>query len=78
LIRNKIFLKIKITSYPKKGEKVMNFYNRYHQNRHKAVILPPSVHLLPSPDDNRYDLRPFNYMKFSKSLQGKIITELSK
>jgi len=43
-------------------DKLEQFYaKRYTLNRHKAVIITPCVHLLPSPDDNRFDLRPFLY-----------------
>jgi NH3-dependent NAD+ synthetase len=42
-------------------EALFQFMWRYRANRHKAVIVPPAVHLLPSPDDNRYDMRPFLY-----------------
>lgn len=38
---------------------VNEFFRRYKMNRNKTTIIPPSVHLMPSPDDNRYDLRPF-------------------
>ena len=38
---------------------VNDFFGRYRINRNKTTIIPPSVHLMPSPDDNRYDLRPF-------------------
>lgn len=42
------------------------FYWRYTVNRNKATIIPPSVHLTPNPDDNRYDLRPFLYPIFGR------------
>ena len=57
-------------------KKVEIFYNRYAINRNKATIVTPSVHLLPNPDDNRFDLRPFLYPPCTK--QNKIIDELSK
>ncbi|RKO97911.1 hypothetical protein CXG81DRAFT_27171 [Caulochytrium protostelioides] len=42
--------------------KVRRFWLYYGINRHKTTILPPSYHMSPySPDDNRYDLRPFLY-----------------
>jgi NAD+ synthetase len=57
-----------------KLEKVINFNNRYRINRHKVVILPPSVHLLShSPDDNRYNMRPFLYPRFANSLENEIL-----
>ncbi|KND00979.1 NAD+ synthetase [Spizellomyces punctatus DAOM BR117] len=44
------------------AEKVKSFFFYYSINRHKTTILPPSYHMSPySPDDNRYDLRPFLY-----------------
>lgn len=75
---------MKITSEPNevfstgtnavKLEKVINFNTRYRMNRHKAVILPPSVHLLSfSPDDNRYNMRPFLYPRFATSLENEIL-----
>ena len=45
-------------------DKISTYYRRYTMNRHKAVIVTPSVHLLPSPDDNRFDLRPFLYRTY--------------
>ncbi|KAI0856194.1 NAD+ synthase [Xylaria cubensis] len=45
------------------AEKTMIFFRNYAINRHKAVILTPSVHLSAyNPDDNRHDLRPFLYV----------------
>ncbi|KAJ3299953.1 glutamine-dependent NAD(+) synthetase [Borealophlyctis nickersoniae] len=44
------------------AERVKRFFFYYSINRHKTTILPPSYHMSPySPDDNRYDLRPFLY-----------------
>jgi NAD+ synthetase len=60
------------------AQKVKTFFSKYAINRHKTVILTPSVHLLPSPDDNRFDLRPFLYPAFveqSKYIDG-IISKL--
>ena len=52
------------------NDKITLFNYRYRFHRHKAVILPPSVHLLSqTPDDNRYNLRPFLYPPFSNSWQ---------
>jgi hypothetical protein len=43
-------------------EKVRRFYYYFNINRHKATILPPGLHLEEySPEDNRFDLRPFLY-----------------
>ncbi|KAI8627142.1 NAD+ synthase [Xylariaceae sp. FL1651] len=42
------------------AEKTMTFFRNYAINRHKAVVLTPSVHMSAyNPDDNRHDLRPF-------------------
>jgi NAD+ synthetase len=61
-----------------KLEKIRIFYNRYRMNRHKAVILPPSVHLLSySPDDNRYNMRPFLYPNFDTSLENEILNGIN-
>ncbi|KAI8825625.1 uncharacterized protein EV422DRAFT_492150 [Fimicolochytrium jonesii] len=44
------------------AEKVKTFFFYYSINRHKTTILPPSYHMSHySPDDNRFDLRPFLY-----------------
>ena len=47
-------------------EKTRRFFYYYSINRHKMTILTPSYHAEQySPDDNRYDLRPFLYPGFS-------------
>ncbi|BES99355.1 Glutamine-dependent NAD [Nesidiocoris tenuis] len=44
------------------AEKVKHFFRCYALNRHKMTVLTPSVHLESySPDDNRFDHRPFLY-----------------
>lgn len=44
------------------ADKVKFFWRMYAINRHKMTTLTPSVHVVDySPDDNRYDLRPFLY-----------------
>ncbi|KAH8832775.1 hypothetical protein DL96DRAFT_1458937 [Flagelloscypha sp. PMI_526] len=44
------------------AEKVKLFYFQYARNRHKMTTLTPSYHAESySPDDNRFDLRPFLY-----------------
>lgn len=44
------------------AEKVKRFFFYYSVNRHKLTTLTPSYHAENySPDDNRYDLRPFLY-----------------
>ena len=42
--------------------KVKHFFRCYGINRHKATVLTPAYHAEGySPDDNRFDLRPFLY-----------------
>ncbi|XP_034933710.1 glutamine-dependent NAD(+) synthetase [Chelonus insularis] len=50
-------------STPKEvADKVKHFYRCYAINRHKMTILTPSCHVESySPEDNRFDLRPFLY-----------------
>jgi NAD+ synthase (glutamine-hydrolysing) len=44
------------------AEKVKRFFVYYGMNRHKMCTITPSYHAEGySPDDNRYDLRPFLY-----------------
>jgi len=44
------------------AEKVKLFYFEYARNRHKMTTLTPSYHAEAySPDDNRFDMRPFLY-----------------
>ena len=44
------------------AEKIKHFFRAYSINRHKATVLTPSYHAENySPDDNRFDLRPFLY-----------------
>ncbi|XP_048340740.1 glutamine-dependent NAD(+) synthetase isoform X5 [Sphaerodactylus townsendi] len=44
------------------ASKVKHFFRMYSINRHKMTILTPSYHAANySPDDNRFDLRPFLY-----------------
>ncbi|OBZ66727.1 Glutamine-dependent NAD(+) synthetase [Grifola frondosa] len=44
------------------AEKVKHFFFEYARNRHKMTTLTPSYHAEQySPDDNRFDLRPFLY-----------------
>lgn len=47
------------------AEKVKRFFHFYAINRHKMTTLTPSLHCNDySPDDNRFDLRPFLYPSF--------------
>ncbi|RPB03602.1 glutamine-dependent NAD(+) synthetase with GAT domain-containing protein [Choiromyces venosus 120613-1] len=46
--------------------KTRNFFYYYAINRHKMTVLTPAYHAEQySPDDNRFDLRPFLYPAFS-------------
>lgn len=48
--------------------KVRRFFYYFNINRHKATILPPGLHLEEySPEDNRFDLRPFLYPQMAGS-----------
>ncbi|KAF4830458.1 Glutamine-dependent NAD(+) synthetase [Colletotrichum tropicale] len=62
------------------AEKVKKFFHFYAINRHKMTTLTPSLHCNDySPDDNRFDLRPFLYPPFWKSWSfKKIDMELEK
>lgn len=56
------------------AEKVKRFFHYYAINRHKMTTLTPSLHSNDySPDDNRFDLRPFLYPPFYQSLAFKCI-----
>ncbi|KAI9818356.1 MAG: glutamine-dependent NAD(+) synthetase [Phylliscum demangeonii] len=47
-------------------EKTRRFFYFYSINRHKQTVLTPAYHAEAySPDDNRFDLRPFLYPSFS-------------
>ena len=60
------------------AEKVKKFFFYYGINRHKLTVLTPSFHAEGySPDDNRYDLRPFLY-NASWKRQFTIIDRFSK
>ena len=44
------------------ADKVKHFFRQYSINRHKVTVLTPSYHAESySPDDNRFDHRPFLY-----------------
>ncbi|KAH8668588.1 putative glutamine dependent NAD+ synthetase [Xylariales sp. PMI_506] len=59
------------------AEKVKRFWHFYGINRHKMTTLTPSLHSNDySPDDNRFDLRPFLYPPFFQSLAFKNIDRL--
>ena len=47
------------------------FFRFYGINRHKMTVLTPSYHAENySPDDNRFDLRPFLYPSWSRQFQA--------
>ncbi|KAI4192301.1 MAG: hypothetical protein LQ346_004373 [Caloplaca aetnensis] len=47
------------------ADKTKLFFTKYAVNRHKMTVLTPSLHMEQySPDDNRFDLRPFLYPSF--------------
>lgn len=47
-------------------DKVIHFWDTHKNNRHKMTVITPAVHMEQySPDDNRYDLRPFLYPRFT-------------
>ncbi|KAK4208438.1 putative glutamine dependent NAD+ synthetase [Rhypophila decipiens] len=56
--------------------KVKRFFHYYAINRHKMTTLTPSLHCNDySPDDNRFDLRPFLYPLFWNNWSFKKIDE---
>jgi NAD+ synthase (glutamine-hydrolysing) len=58
------------------ADKVKRFHHFFQINRHKMTTMTPSLHMEDySPDDNRFDLRPFCYFPFYKSWQSKKIDE---
>ena len=58
------------------GEKVKRFHHYYAINRHKMTVMTPAYHAEAySPDDHRFDLRPFLYPPFYESWSFKKIDE---
>ncbi|KAK2763064.1 glutamine-dependent NAD(+) synthetase [Arachnomyces sp. PD_36] len=58
------------------ADKVKRFYHYYAINRHKMTTMTPAYHAETySPDDNRFDLRPFCYPPFFESWSYKKIDE---
>ncbi|KAH4175690.1 glutamine-dependent NAD(+) synthetase [Parastagonospora nodorum] len=58
------------------ADKVKRFYHYWAINRHKMTVMTPSLHMEDySPDDNRFDLRPFCYFPFYRSWSFKKIDE---
>lgn len=61
ILRTFIWLKA-VFSLHQVASKVKHFFRVYSMNRHKMTTLTPSYHAENySPDDNRFDLRPFLY-----------------
>lgn len=62
-------------------DKVKRFFKYYAINRHKATIVTPSYHCENySPDDNRFDLRPFLYdglFKYQYEKMDEVAEEMS-
>jgi NAD+ synthase (glutamine-hydrolysing) len=55
---------------------VKRFHHYYAINRHKMTTLTPALHSNDySPDDNRFDMRPFLYPPFYQSFSFKKIDE---
>jgi NAD+ synthase (glutamine-hydrolysing) len=53
------------------ADKVIHFFKFYGINRHKATVLPPAYHAENySPDDNRFDLRPFLYPRWDAQFRA--------
>jgi NAD+ synthase (glutamine-hydrolysing) len=60
------------------AELVKRFFNWYGRNRSKMTILTPGIHATNySPDDNRFDQRPFLYPSFDGSYQHKLIKKVA-
>lgn len=58
------------------ADKVKRFHHFYAINRHKMTTMTPAYHAEEySPDDNRFDLRPFVMPPFYKSYSFKKIDE---
>jgi NAD+ synthase (glutamine-hydrolysing) len=58
------------------ANKVKRFHHYYAINRHKMTTMTPAYHAEEySPDDNRFDLRPFLYPPFYSSYSFKKIDE---
>lgn len=61
------------------AEKISTFFTWYGKTRSKMTILTPSIHATNySPDDNRFDQRPFLYPFFPGSYQIQHIMKLAK
>jgi NAD+ synthase (glutamine-hydrolysing) len=68
----------KLATYKDLLEKVKIFWNQYHNNRHKMNILTNAIHATNySPDDNRFDHRPFLLPFFPDSYQFEVMKKLA-
>ena len=57
---------------------IERFFNWYGKNRSKMTILTPGIHATNySPDDNRFDQRPYLYPYFPDSYQMKLIRKVA-
>jgi NAD+ synthase (glutamine-hydrolysing) len=57
---------------------IERFFNWYGKNRSKMTILTPGIHATNySPDDNRFDQRPYLYPFFPDSYQMKLIRKVA-
>jgi hypothetical protein len=71
-----VFYDLEFLAYSICREKVKRFFHAYAINRHKMTTLTPALHCNDySPDDNRFDLRPFLYPSFLNSWSFKKIDE---
>ncbi|KAF2830818.1 NAD synthetase 1 [Ophiobolus disseminans] len=58
------------------ARKVKHFYHKWAVSRHKMTVATPALHLEDySPEDHRFDLRPFLYLPFYSSWSYKKIDE---
>jgi NAD+ synthase (glutamine-hydrolysing) len=69
----------KLATYDDLLTKVKVFWSQYHVNRHKMNILTNAIHATNySPDDNRFDHRPFLLPYFPTSYQFEVMEKLAK
>lgn len=67
-----------LATYADLVNKIKTFWHMYHVNRHKMNILTNSIHATNySPDDNRFDHRPFLLPYFPTSYQFEVIEKLA-
>jgi len=59
--------------------KLKSFWSNYGVHRNKMTILTPGIHTTDySPDDNRFDLRPFLYPAMGFSYQLNVVNDIAK